>query len=122
MGLFLILQKGEIVYVEESMSSDSYIAILRYIAVPFLDHALPARYVYQQVYIPTICSNCSIDVFKHINVESIPSPARGLNLRPIQNLWGRYLLPIYPEYWQYNDIDGLAEAIEVAWNNGPLMY
>ena len=99
-GCFCYRETGEPVRVNGVINADTYIDIIRGVAIPGKKQLHPDGYVYQQEKAPPHTADRTVEFLLDSNVDVIDWLARSPDLNLIENLCGELLLQVYAEYGQ----------------------
>lgn len=99
------------------MKSEDYQKILQDHLIPFLRQHRTQEFTFMQDNASVHASRSTIQWLESKNIPLLNWPACSPDLNPIENVWGILVRQIYRDGRQFNNVEELRNAIEMAWNN-----
>ena len=116
-GAFSYRGKTELVFVDGNMDSSKYCSILDTNLIPFIGDVHPRGAVFQQDNASCHTSEYTKEWFQDMEVSVMDWPSRSPDLNPIENLWSVIGKEVYKQGRQFDTLDDLKEALQIAWEN-----
>ena len=116
-GCFSSRGRSELVFVTGNFDSSRYCTLLGTTLLPFLETYHPEGAIYQQENAPAHTSAYTRDYFFDMDINVMEWPSRSPDQNPIENLWAVLSRAIYRNGRQFDTLDDLKEALQLAWDN-----
>lgn len=107
--------KLQLAFVPHKLNSLRYQQVLNEHLLPFYQCRQRAMFMFMQDNAPCHASRSTHAWLADQNVPTLEWPSCSPDLNPIENLWGIIVRRIYADNKQYQSVDELRHAVELAW-------